>query len=183
MEWTDSESNFGFLLHDISRLLRKRFDRRARNLGLTKSQWIVMAHLARHEGIKQSGLAEILEIEPITLARHLDRLGETDWIERRADPSDRRAWRLYLTDKARPLLDELGGLVDETMEEALKGLGSPARQRLYDHLVAIRGNLSEREAIEPAPAAKKRKRANEGSRTRANARRSTAKGGATNELR
>ena len=98
MEWADSESNFGFLLHDISRLLRKRFDRRARDLGLTKSQWIVMAHLARHEGIKQSGLAEILEIEPITLARHLDRLGETGWIERRADPADRRVWRLVRTD-------------------------------------------------------------------------------------
>ena len=68
MPWSDTEPAFGFLLHDISRLLRKRFDRRARGLGLTKSQWIVMAHLARHEGIKQSGLAEILEVEPITLA-------------------------------------------------------------------------------------------------------------------
>ncbi len=160
MEWTDSESNFGFLLHDISRLLRKRFDRRARDLGLTKSQWIVMAHLARHEGIKQSGLAEILEIEPITLARHLDRLGETGWIERRADPADRRVWRLHLTNKSRPLLNDLGALVDDTMEEALAGLGSPARQRLYDDLVAIRGNLSEREATESPAAVGKGKTGN-----------------------
>jgi MarR family transcriptional regulator for hemolysin len=145
MIWNDNDAPFGFLLHDISRLLRKRFDRRARKLGLTKSQWMVMAHLARHEGIKQSGLAEILEVEPITLARHLDRLGETDWIERRPDPSDRRAWRLHLTDKARPLLEELGGLVDETMDEALAGLSDSARDRLYLDLMAVRANLSDRE--------------------------------------
>jgi len=146
MQWNEHQPAFGFLLHDISRLLRKRFDRRARSLGLTKSQWIVMAHLARHEGIKQSGLADILEVEPITLARHLDRLGQTGWVERRSDPGDRRAWRLHLTGKARPILRELGGLVDETMEEALTGLSGAQRQRLYRDLMAVRNNLSDREA-------------------------------------
>lgn len=145
MAWNENELAFGFLLHDISRLLRKRFDRRARSLGLTKSQWIVMAHLARHEGIKQTGLADILEVEPITLARHLDRLGDTGWIERRPDPKDRRAWRLHLTGKARPLLSELEELVDDTMEEALSGLSKPQRSRLHRDLMAVRGNLSDRE--------------------------------------
>lgn len=162
MEWTEPEPAFGFLLHDISRLLRKRFDRRARDLGLTKSQWIVMAHLARHEGIRQSGLADILEIEPITLARHLDRLGEAGWIERRADPADRRAWQLYLTSRARPLLEELGALVDETMEEALNGLKRPDRKRLHHDLMAIRSNLSEREATETSPGKKKKRQAANG---------------------
>ncbi|MFT5391123.1 MAG: MarR family transcriptional regulator for hemolysin, partial [Gammaproteobacteria bacterium] len=91
-------------------------------------------------------------VEPITLARHLDRLGETDWIERRPDPSDRRAWRLYLTDKARPLLDELGALVDETMDEALAGLSDGARDRLYIALMAVRANLSDRESAGSEPA-------------------------------
>jgi len=145
MRWDEPEPAFGFLLHDISRLLRKRFDRRARNLGLTKSQWIVLAHLARHEGIKQSGLAEVLEVEPITLARHLDRLGHAGWVQRRADPADRRAWRLHLTEAAGPLLEALGALVDETMDEALAGLGPAERGRLYAALTAVRGNLSQRE--------------------------------------
>ena len=83
----DPERSFGFLLHDIARLLRKRFDQRARALGLSRSQWQVLAHLSRHEGINQSGLAEILEIENITLGRLVDRMGEAGWVERRPDPS------------------------------------------------------------------------------------------------
>src|SRR5207302_9486649 len=85
------DSSFGFLLHDIARLMRKRFDQRARNLNLTRAQWQVVAHLARHEGINQAGLAEIIEIEPITLGRLIDRMEEAGWVERRPNPSDRRA--------------------------------------------------------------------------------------------
>ena len=73
----DPDSNVGFLLHDVSRLLRVRFDRRARALGLTRAQWRVLAHLAPRQGINQSGLAEILEVENITLGRHIDRLQRT----------------------------------------------------------------------------------------------------------
>ncbi|MEM7250630.1 MAG: MarR family transcriptional regulator [Pseudomonadota bacterium] len=164
MVWKQSDPVFGFLLHDISRMLRKRFDRRARDLGLTKSQWIVLAHLARHEGIHQSGLAEILEIEPITLARHLDRLQETGWIERQSDPNDRRAWKLHMTDKAGPILHELAVLVDETMEEALTGLSDDERSVLFEMLQTVRGNLSDREPAEaPSKAERKpdrRKKAN-----------------------
>src|SRR5207237_4472081 len=90
----------GFLSHGIARLIRKRFDQRARGLGLTRAQWQVLAHLARHEGINQAGLAEILEIEPITLGRLIDRMEEAGWVERRQHPSDRRARQLYLTAQA-----------------------------------------------------------------------------------
>ena len=145
MPWKKSDPILGFVLHDISRLLRKRFDRRARDLNLTKSQWVVLAHLARHEGIHQSGLAEILEIEPITLARHLDRLEETGWIQRQRDPHDRRAWNLHLTEKAGPILSKLAALVDETMEEALIGLSEIERRHLFTMLQTVRANLSERE--------------------------------------
>lgn len=151
MLWNRPDPVFGFLVHDISRMLRKRFDRRARDIGLTKSQWIVLAHLARHEGIRQGGLAEILELEPATLGRHLDRLEDTGWIERRPDPADRRTWRLHLTGKATPVLDRMAELVEITTGEALAGLGSEERERLQSHLLTIRANLTDRPEADPEP--------------------------------
>ena len=144
MFWNRPDPVFGFLVHDISRMLRKRFDRRARDIGLTKSQWIVLAHLARHEGINQGGLADILELEPATLGRHLDRLEDTGWIERRSDPADRRAWRLHLTDKVAPVLEKMGDLVEVTTQEALMGLDAKERERLQSYLLTIRANLTDR---------------------------------------
>src|SRR6185437_9269425 len=82
----DPERSFGFLLHDIARLMRKRFDQRARSLNLSRAQWQLLVHLSRREGINQSGLAEILEIENITLGRLVDRMEEAGWVERRLDP-------------------------------------------------------------------------------------------------
>ncbi len=153
MLWNRPDPVFGFLVHDISRMLRKRFDRRARDIGLTKSQWIVLAHLARHEGIHQGGLADVLELEPATLARHLDRLEDTGWIERRADPSDRRAWRLHLTGKATPVLEKMGDLVEITTREALAGLSHEERERLQAQLLTIRANLTDRPEAETRAAA------------------------------
>ncbi len=82
----DLNRTLGFLLHDASRLMRKRVDRRARTLGLTRAQWRVLAQLRRREGINQSALADILEIENITMGRHIDRLEDAGWVERRPDP-------------------------------------------------------------------------------------------------
>jgi MarR family transcriptional regulator, transcriptional regulator for hemolysin len=140
----DLDSSFGFLLHDIARLMRKRFDQRARNLNLTRAQWQVLAHLARHEGINQAGLAEILEIEPITLGRLVDRMAESGWVERRPHPSDRRARQLYLTAQAEPVFARMRALGDETREEALAGLSQDDRDRLTATLIDIRNNLSDR---------------------------------------
>src|SRR5262245_26297396 len=106
----DPERSFGFILHDIARLMRKRFDQRARALGLSRSQWQVLAHLSRHQGINQSGLAEILEIENITLGRLIDRMEEAGWVERRPDPNDRRARRLYMTEKVEPMMERMRAL-------------------------------------------------------------------------
>ena len=133
--------SFGFLLHDVSRLLRTSFDRHARAIGLTRSQWRVLAHLSRNEGIKQAGLANILEIQPITLARLLDRLGADGWVERRPDPSDRRVKRLFLTDKARPILLELRSVALSVREEALSGLDDQDQDRLIDQLRVVKQNL------------------------------------------
>ena len=104
----------GFLITDVSRLLRRSFDERARQIGVTRAQWRALTALRRHEGINQSGLADLIEVEPITLCRMVDRLEEAGHVERRRDPGDRRAWRIFLTDKSRPLLDRLGTIADDT---------------------------------------------------------------------
>src|SRR5579871_1458206 len=93
----------GFLVHDVARLWGKRFDQRARSLGLNRAQCKLLGYLVRNEGIHQSGLAELLEVEPITMVRLLDRMQEAGWVERRADPADRRVYRLYLAAKAKPI--------------------------------------------------------------------------------
>jgi MarR family transcriptional regulator, transcriptional regulator for hemolysin len=137
------ERNFGFLLHDVARLMRKRFEQKARGLGLglTRSQCSVLAHLARHEGIQQGGLAEILEVEPITLTRILDRLEEAELVERRAHPTDRRIRLLHLTPKAHPLLGEIFSIGAATREEALEGVAEAQRDQLFAILSAMKANL------------------------------------------
>src|SRR3954451_7591706 len=111
----------GFLLHDVARLLRKRFEQRSRDYGLTRSQWQVLAYLATNEGIHQGALADLLDIEPITLVRLLDRMEERGLVERRRHPSDRRLRLLHLTEAAHPLLKILWETGQATREEALCG--------------------------------------------------------------
>jgi len=137
----DLDRSLGFLLHDVSRLLRKRFDQRARSLGLTRAQYHLLAHLARKEGINQAGLAEILEIEPITLTRLVDRMEAGAWLERRADPEDRRARTLFLTDKARAVFRRMRMIASSLHDEALRGFPPEERERLLDALARARGNL------------------------------------------
>src|ERR1700742_335619 len=104
----------GFLLHDVARLLRKRFEQRAKGLGLTRSQWQPLAYLANNEGIHQAGLADILEIEPITLVRILDKLEARGLVERRQHAADRRIWLLFLTPAAHPILATIRGIGEAT---------------------------------------------------------------------
>jgi MarR family transcriptional regulator, transcriptional regulator for hemolysin len=150
MSGYDPERSFGFLLHDVSRLLRKRFDRRARTIGLTRAQWFVMAHLARNEGLNQSALADILEIEPITLVHQLDRLETAGWIERRLDANDRRVRLLHLTELGRVILGKMQKLGLETKAEAVTGLTAAEQDALIDTLTKIKANLSARESASEA---------------------------------
>ena len=133
----------GFVLNDVARLMRKRFEQRARAaaLGLTRAQAAVLAYLARQEGINQAALAQLLELEPITLARLLDRLQAAGLIERRPDPKDRRAHLLYLTAAAYPLLDRIFALAAEVREDALAGVAEAERGRLLDLLIEMKANL------------------------------------------
>jgi DNA-binding MarR family transcriptional regulator len=140
------EHSLGFLLHDVARLMRRNFNRRARHIGLTQAQWQALAHLSRREGINQVMLAELMEIQPITLARLIDRLEEAQLVQRRPDPADRRAVQLYLTEVATPLIETMWDLAAETRTEALAGLPDDARQQMIEALKHMRHNLIAREA-------------------------------------
>lgn len=129
-------------LSDVSRMLRRAFDARARAIGVTRPQWQVLSVLRRHEGVNQGKLAELLEVEPITVCRMVDRLQEGDLVTRRADPSDRRSWQLFLTDKARALLAELRPLADVMIEEAFEGVSDIERDALRETLERVRRNLA-----------------------------------------
>lgn len=139
------DRSFGFLLYDSARLLRRDFDRRARAIGLTRAQWSVLSHLNRYAGVNQATLADLMELQPITLVRLLDRLEEAGWIVRTADPKDRRSRVPQLTDKARPVLERMQALAAETRELALAGVEAEERERLLDALQKIRANLAARE--------------------------------------
>ena len=138
---TDHTSSLGFVLHDVSRLLSKRFEQLAGHLGLTRSQWRAVVYLSRSEGMNQACLADMLEIEPITLARMIDKLEQRGLIERRVDPGDRRAWRLFLRDAARPLLEAIAPLGDATRAEALEGVDAEEFNRLMETLIRMKSNL------------------------------------------
>ncbi len=143
------QDSLAFLLSDAARLLRRRFDTRARSLGVSRAQWQVLFALSRQEGINQTGLADYLEVETITLCRMVDRLADAGLVERRADPADRRAWRLHLTPAAHPLLDQLRGVGETVMDEALSQIPEATRATMTDGLSMLRANLSSRAAELP----------------------------------
>ena len=132
----------GFLLSDVSRLLRRKFDERARASGANVAQWRVLKILERQPGLNQGQIAELIEVEPITCCRMIDRLEESGLVERRRDPADRRAWRIHLTDKVTPVLADLHSLAGEMIEDALQGLSPARREGLIDSLQTIRSNLT-----------------------------------------
>ena len=136
---------FAFTVNDVARLLRTYADQRAREFGMTRAQWAVLARVERSEGLKQCELAEVLDLQPITLTRLIDRLCEGGLIERRSDPDDRRAKRLYLTPAARPVLDGLTRLGKDMMATVLTGIEPKAIDQLLAHLLTLKTNL--RDAI------------------------------------
>jgi MarR family transcriptional regulator for hemolysin len=132
---------FAFSLNDVARMLRTYADYKARHFGMTRAQWAVLARLDRFEGLKQSELAEMLDLQPISLTRLLDRLCDAGLIERRSDPNDRRAKRLFLTPAARPLLERLADLGEEMMTTALAGVDRNAVERMVAQLATVKENL------------------------------------------
>lgn len=131
----------GFLLKDVTRLYTRRFEERAQALSLTLPQCKALTYLARNEGVSQKRLAELIEIDPMSLVRILDRMEADGWVERRADPQDRRARCLVVTERARPIIELIWQIVAETRAEALAGLDESDRARLMTLLERVHVNL------------------------------------------
>jgi DNA-binding MarR family transcriptional regulator len=136
-------------LAEITRQVRRAFDARARAIGVTRPQWQVLTLINRNPGINQGGLADMLEVEPITVGRMIDRLQDADMVERRADPADRRAWRLHLTAKGHALIDQLRPLANDMFDEAFAGFAPHDKAALIDLLGRMRANFGSK--AEPLP--------------------------------
>jgi DNA-binding MarR family transcriptional regulator len=136
-------SSLAIEIADTAQSLRRAFDRRAAALGTTRAQWRVLARLAQEDGQRQIDLADALDVEPITLCRMIDRLSEAGLVARTADDSDRRARRVHLTAKARPVVESLRGVASDFFAEALAGVSSAEQDALSDALRRIRSNLSD----------------------------------------
>src|ERR1700726_1748615 len=135
------DMNFLFSLGELQRLIRAYADKQAARYGITRAQWAVLAKVERSEGLKQTELAELMEMQPITLTRLIDKLCDNGWIERRSGDSDRRVNRLYLRKAARPLLGKLSGLRSELTATALEGITPSDAQRLLTQLETIKENV------------------------------------------
>lgn len=135
------KSYVGFLISDTARLMRTIFDRRVREVGLTRSQWVVLRRLYRNPGINQSELAEMLEVEKASAGRLIDRLEKNGWVERQPDAADRRVNRLFLTPRAIRINDRIQPIADEMVEEALAGFSPEDRKRLTEVMTLMKARL------------------------------------------
>ena len=131
-----------FEINETARAIRRLFDQRTSVMGVTRAQWRVLARLKREPGLRQVELAERLDMEPITLCRIVDRLEEAGLVERKTDPSDRRAWLLELTARADPVVKQLRGLARGIAEEAMEGIEEQKLLELRERLAAIRSNVA-----------------------------------------
>ena len=138
-----------FLLNDVARLLRTRFDQRARARGMTRAQWVILARVNAKPGLSQNELASLLEVEPISVGRLVDRLESRGLVERRPDPTDRRIWRLHLLPSAEPVLEDISKARDTLGAELLEGVDAVTRTQTVDALLRMKANLT----AEPAPVA------------------------------
>ncbi|MBS3023189.1 MarR family winged helix-turn-helix transcriptional regulator [Acidiphilium multivorum] len=141
MSQLPAEPDLLLLLHDVARLLRLEIDRRARLHGMNRAQWAMLIKLARHPGLSQKDLAELLEVEPMSVARLTDRLAARNLVERRADPRDRRIWRLHLTEAARPLLAEIEAQRGAVAALIGSGLAPETMDMLVGELLRIKATL------------------------------------------
>lgn len=150
----DPRRTLGFLLKDVSRLYTRRFEERAQELQLTLAQCKALLYLARNEGVSQKRLAELIEVDPMSLVRILDRMEADGWVQRRSDPVDRRARCLAVTENAKPIVERIWRLVEQTRGEALAGLASHERTALVDLLERVHQNLLGVKPLEQPPEAR-----------------------------
>jgi DNA-binding MarR family transcriptional regulator len=137
----DDERNVGYLISDAARLMRTVFDRRVRACGLTRAQWLALTRLHRRPGLSQSEVADMLEIEKPSAGRLIDRLEENGWVERRADPVDRRINRIWLTAQAEAVHASIWPVAAGTVDDALAALSHDERDQLADLLMRVKASL------------------------------------------
>ncbi len=142
---SNGTDSLGFLIHDSARLLRKHFEAKGSVYGLSAAQWRLMVRLVREEGVPQARLAELLEIEPISVSRLLDRMEEAGWVERRQDASDRRVRMIFPTDKSREAFAAIKSVAGDVYDAALAGLSAEERRVLVKALTTIVSNLNDGE--------------------------------------
>ena len=142
--------SFGYLLNDVTLLFRKHFDRRAVKFGLTRAQWRATKMLHHREGLRQTELAELLEMEPIAVGRVIDRLQAAGFVERRPDPKDRRAWRLYTTEQAQGVIDDMELIARDLRRDASRGIDYDELQHALSVLGRIKENLQALDAPDTA---------------------------------
>lgn len=136
-----NDSTFAYLMQDVTRLLRKHFDRRATRFALTRAQWRALKAIRRQEGLSQTELADYLDMEPIPVGRVIDRLEKTGYVERRADPGDRRRWRLHLTPKAHAVVAEMEVIASSLRDDALRDIDCGDFDTLLRVLTQLKDNL------------------------------------------
>ncbi len=138
---TTEDLSFGYLLSDVTLLFRKHFDRRAVKFGLTRAQWRATKMLYHREGLRQTELADLLEMEPIAVGRVIDRLQAAGFVERRPDPRDRRAWRLYITEQARVIVGDMELIARDLRKDASRGIEYEELAQALGVLNRIKENL------------------------------------------
>lgn len=143
------KTSFGFLVTDVTRLMRKHFDRRAGCFNLTRAQWRALKRLSHRQGICQNELAEELELEPIAIGRVIDRLQKAGFVERRADPADRRAWRLFLTDRAHAVVDDMEDIANALFQQAKRGISAADMKCMIGVLARMKDNLNALDSATP----------------------------------
>ena len=131
-----------FMLHDVGRLIRTKADQRARTYGMTRAQWVILSRLERQPGLSQNEMAAIVEVEPITIARLVDRLESAGFVERRPDPKDRRIWRLHLTPAAQPILAEIKKHKAQLHDEITAGVEPATLDLMVEGLLKLKANLA-----------------------------------------
>ena len=145
----EDDGYIGYMLSDVARLMRTVFDRRVRDLGLTRSQWLVLTRLYRRPGASQTELADMLEIDRASAGRMIDRMEKNGWVERRADSADRRINRLHLTPEARKMHAEMWAIAEATVDDALSQLSAEERTRYTELTAKVKGRL---QALAGSPA-------------------------------
>lgn len=135
------ETDLLFLVYDVARIMRTRADQKARATGMTRAQWVILVWLERNPGLSQNELAALVEVEPITVARLIDKLEARGAVERRPDPADRRIKRLHLTEAAKPLVQQVHKYREESSKLVSEGVSAKALETTVETLLRMKSNL------------------------------------------